>query len=110
MQKTIFLVFTVIAAGVLLEGCGKGKAKEAAASTESQNQYEQTQAAFQTLTGATVPEDRTKAQADVQTAQQTLDVAKKLYENRVGLQKQGALAQKLVDEANVAMVQAQSQL
>ncbi|HEY6347192.1 MAG TPA: efflux RND transporter periplasmic adaptor subunit [Bryobacteraceae bacterium] len=82
----------------------------AAAANESQQQFEQTQAQFQTVQGATVPEDRTKAQADVQAAQQTFDAAKKLYDNRVELQRQGALAQKLVDDAHVAMVQAQSQL
>jgi HlyD family secretion protein len=82
----------------------------AAAASESQSQYEQAQAAYQTMTGATVPEDRTKAQADVQTAQQTVDAAKKLYENRAALQREGALAQKLVDDAKVALVQAQTQL
>jgi len=82
----------------------------AAAANESNHQYEQTQAAYQTLTGATVLEDKTKAQSDVQTAQQTLDAAKKLYENRAALQREGALAQKLVDDAKVSMVQAQSQL
>jgi len=82
----------------------------AASANESNHQYEQTQAAYQTLTGATVLEDKTKAQADVQTAQQTLDAAKKLYDNRVALQREGALAQKLVDDAKVSMVQAQSQL
>lgn len=81
-----------------------------AAANESRQQYEQTQAQYQTVTGATVPEDRTKSQADVQTAQQAFDAAKKLYDNRVELQRQGALAQKLVDEAKVAMVQTQSQL
>ncbi len=82
----------------------------AASAQESQNQLDQAQSAYQTVTGATVPEDRTKAEADVQSARQTLDAAKKLYDNRVDLQKQGALAQKLVDDAKVAMVQAQSQL
>jgi multidrug efflux pump subunit AcrA (membrane-fusion protein) len=82
----------------------------AAAAEDAQQQYEQAQAAYQTVTGATVPEDRTKAQADVQAAQQTFDAAKKLYDNRVELQRQGALAQKLVDDAKVAMAQAQSQL
>ncbi len=82
----------------------------AAAAMESQQQYEQAQAAYQNTTGATLPEDRTKAQADVQAAQQAFDAAKKLYDNRVELQRQGALAQKLVDEARVAMAQAQSQL
>jgi HlyD family secretion protein len=82
----------------------------AASANESNHQYEQTQAAYQTLTGATVLEDKTKAQSDLQTAQQTLEAAKKLYDNRVALQKEGALAQKLVDDAKVAMVQAQSQV
>ena len=81
----------------------------AASAQESKHQYEQTQAAYQTLTGATVPEDRVKAQSDVQSAQQALDAAKKLFDNRVALQREGALAQKLVDDAKVAMVQAQSQ-
>src|SRR5215472_15748455 len=82
----------------------------AATAQESEHQYEQTQAAYQIVTGATVPEDRTKAQADAQAAQQTFDAAKKLYDNRVDLQRQGALAQKLVDDARVAMAQAQSQM
>jgi HlyD family secretion protein len=80
----------------------------AAAANEGKEQYEQAQAAYQTITGATIPEDQTKAQADVQAAIQSLEAAKKLYENRVELQKEGALAQKLVDDAKVAMVQAQS--
>lgn len=82
----------------------------AAMANESKSQYEQAEAAYQLLTGATVHEDKTKAQADVQSSQQTFDAAKKLYDNRVALQKEGALAQKLVDDAKVAMVQAQSQL
>ena len=81
----------------------------AASANESQQQYEQAQAAYQTTTGATVPDDRTKAQADAQAAQQALEAAKKLYDNRVELQRQGALAQKLVDDAKVALAQAQSQ-
>ena len=81
----------------------------AAAAEESKHQYEQAQAAYQTMTGATVPEDRVKAQSDVQSAQQSLDAAKKLYDNRVALQREGALAQKLVDDARVLLAQAQSQ-
>ena len=80
-----------------------------ASAEESKHQYEQAQAAYQTLTGATVGEDRVKAEADAQSAQQALDTAKKLYENRVALQREGALAQKLVDDAKVVLAQAQSQ-
>jgi HlyD family secretion protein len=79
------------------------------AAEESKGLYEGAQAAYQTTTGATLPEDRTKALADLQTAEQALEAAKKVYENRVILLRQGALAQKLVDDAKVAMVQAQSQ-
>ena len=82
----------------------------AASANESKAQYDQSEAAYQTLTGATVFEDKTKAQADVQAAEQTFDAAKKVYDSRVALQKEGALAQKLVDDAKVAMVQAQSAL
>jgi len=82
----------------------------AAGAEESRSQLDQAQAAYQTTSAATVPEDRTKSLADVQASQQALDAAKKLYDNRVELQKEGALAQKLVDDAKVAMVQAQSQL
>jgi multidrug efflux pump subunit AcrA (membrane-fusion protein) len=82
----------------------------AAAIEESKHQYEQTQAAYQGLTGATVLEDKTKAQADVAAAQAAVDAAKKLYDNRAQLQREGALAQRLVDEANLQLVQAQNQL
>jgi HlyD family secretion protein len=82
----------------------------AAAANESKSQYEQSQAVFQTTTGATVPDDKTKAEADAQSARQVFEAAKKLYDNRVALQREGALAQKLVDDAKVALVQAQSQL
>jgi len=82
----------------------------AAAVEEAKYQYEQAQAAYATVTGATVVEDQTKAQADVQSAQSAFDAAKKLYDTRVGLQKEGALAQKQVDETRLQMVQAQVQL
>jgi multidrug efflux pump subunit AcrA (membrane-fusion protein) len=81
-----------------------------AAAQEAKFQYEQAQANYATVTGATVVEDQTKAQADVQSAQSAFDAAKKLYDTRVGLQKEGALAQKQVDETKLQMVQAQTQL
>ena len=79
-----------------------------AALRESKGLQEQAMAAFQTMSRGTVGEDKTKAQADLQTATQTLEAAKKVYDNRVELVKQGALAQKLADDAKVALVQAQS--
>ena len=82
----------------------------AAAANESNSQYQQAQAAYQTVSGATVVEDKGKAQADVQVARQVYEAAQKLYDNRVALQKQGALAQKLVDDAKVSLAQAKGAL
>ncbi|MGD1091205.1 MAG: efflux RND transporter periplasmic adaptor subunit [Bryobacteraceae bacterium] len=82
----------------------------AASVNESQGQYEQAQSAYQTVVASTLPEDKTKAQADLQTAQQNVDAAKKVYDNRAALQREGALAQRLVDDAKLALVQAQTQL
>lgn len=81
----------------------------AAAAQESKELYHQAQANYQITASATMPEDVTKATTDVQSTRQALDAATKVYENRVALLRQGALAQKLVDDAKVAMVQAQSQ-
>jgi multidrug efflux pump subunit AcrA (membrane-fusion protein) len=47
----------------------------ASAAQESKHQYEQTQAAYQTMTGATAVEVKGKAESDVQAAQQALDAA-----------------------------------
>ncbi len=80
-----------------------------AAAQESNELYQQAQAAYQNTRGGTMPEDLIKAQTDVQSARQALDAATKLYENRQALVREGALAQKLADDAKVAMVQAQSQ-
>lgn len=80
----------------------------AASVNESKGMLDLAQAAYQSMTGATVIDDRTKAQADVAASQQALEAAKKVYDSRVDLVKQGALAQKLADDAKVAMVQAQS--
>ena len=82
----------------------------ASAVEEAKHQYELTQSAYQTVTGATVREDKGKAQADVQAARETFEAAKKIYDSRAALQREGALAQRPVDEAKVAMTQAQIQL
>lgn len=82
----------------------------AASLEESKHQLEQAQAAYQLLSGATVRDDQGKAESDVQSAQQSYDAAKKVYDSRVELQKQGALAQRMVDDSRLAMVQAETQL
>ena len=80
-----------------------------AAANESKGLYRQAQAAYETTTAATMPEDLVKAKSDVESARQALAAAKTVYENRQALFRQGALARKLVDDAQVAMVQAQAQ-
>jgi HlyD family secretion protein len=80
-----------------------------AAAEESKELYQQAQANYQNTSNATMPEDLTKAKADVESARQTFEAAKKVYDNREALLREGALAQKLVDDAKVTMVTAQSQ-
>ncbi|HYA18017.1 MAG TPA: efflux RND transporter periplasmic adaptor subunit [Bryobacteraceae bacterium] len=80
------------------------------AAAESKSQADQAAASLKAIQGGSVVEDRTKAEADVKADEAALEAAKRVYESRVELQKQGALARKLVDDAQVAMAQAQSQL
>ncbi len=80
-----------------------------AAAQESKDLYHQSQANYENTAEVVMPDDLTKAKADVQSGQESFDAARRVYENRQSLFKQGALAQKLVDDAKVAMVAAQSQ-
>jgi len=79
-----------------------------AAAAESTGQLAQAEANYRTTAGAAVPEEVSKAQADVQAAKQAADAAQKLLENREKLLREGALARKLVDDAQVAYAQAKS--
>jgi HlyD family secretion protein len=80
-----------------------------AAANESRALYQQAQSSFQTTTVVTMADDSVKAKTDLASARQALDAAQKLLESRQSLLREGALAQKPVDEARVAQVQAQSQ-
>ncbi|MCU1237965.1 MAG: efflux transporter, family, subunit [Candidatus Solibacter sp.] len=77
-----------------------------AAQGESRAQLEQAQANLRSTTSAQIPEALVKAQSDADSARESEDAAKKLLENRQNLFKQGALARKLVDDAQVAYAQA----
>ncbi len=79
-----------------------------AATSESRDLYHQAEATFENTRSAAMPDDLIKARSDTAAAKQALDSAQRLYDNRVALLKEGALAQKLVDDAKVALVQAQS--
>ena len=80
-----------------------------AAVAEAKQLYEQALSSQRNTTGAQLPEDATKARQDVTSAKEALDAAQKVYESRKQLFEEGALARRLVDEANVAYVQARSQ-
>jgi multidrug efflux pump subunit AcrA (membrane-fusion protein) len=80
-----------------------------AAAQESKELYGQAQAAYQNTAALTMPDDLTKSKTDVASARQALEAAQRAYDNRQTLFREGALARKLVDDANVALVQAQSQ-
>jgi len=81
----------------------------AAASVEAKGAVDQAEAGLRSVTAATLPEEISKAQADVKSTREALDAAQKMYESRKELLQQGALARRQVDEANVAFVQARSQ-
>jgi HlyD family secretion protein len=81
-----------------------------AAVAESKGQLDQAESNYRSTSAATVPEQVIKAQTDVQSGQQTADAAQKLLANRQKLFEQGALARKLVDDAQVTYAQARAQL
>jgi multidrug efflux pump subunit AcrA (membrane-fusion protein) len=81
----------------------------AAAKIENQGLVKQAEAAYRNTTAASLPEEIEKARLDLQSASQALEAADKLYEGRKELLREGAIARRLVDEANVAFVQAKAQ-
>ena len=81
----------------------------AAAVSENKGALEQAQAAYETTTQATLPEDLNKAEGDAKAAAETLDAAQKQYSSRQNLFQQGAIPRKDLDQASVALVQAKAQ-
>jgi HlyD family secretion protein len=80
----------------------------AASVTDAKGAYDQAGANYRNVSTATVPDEIVKAQSDVQAGKQQMDAAKKLFDSREQLYREGALARRLVDEANVAYAQAKS--
>jgi HlyD family secretion protein len=79
------------------------------AATEGRGQLAQAESNLRSTTSAGVPEQLGKAKSDADAAREALDAAQKLLESRQQLFKEGALARKLVDEAQVAYAQSKSQ-
>lgn len=81
----------------------------AAAAQDTKGTYEQAQAAYETTTAASLPEEIQKAKLDTEVAKENLQATQKVYDSRQELFKQGALPRKELDQAGVNLVQARSQ-
>jgi len=81
----------------------------AAAAQDTRGTYDQAQAAYETTTAASLPEEIQKAQADVQQSQQALNAQEKVFESRQQLFDQGALPRKELDQSRVDFTQANNQ-
>jgi HlyD family secretion protein len=76
---------------------------------DNKGSYQQAQGNYETTTRSSLPEELQKSEDDVKTAKETLDAQQKLYDNRVSLYEQGALARKDLDQAAVSLAQARGQ-
>jgi HlyD family secretion protein len=80
----------------------------AGAANESRAAYDQAQATYETTARATVPEEQQKAEFDARAAKDALDAAQSIYDNRQRLLREGAIAEKDVNDARVALSQTRS--
>ena len=80
-----------------------------AAAQENKGAYAQAEAAYETTTAASLPEEIQKAEADAQQAQQALDAQEKVFQSRQQLFEQGALPRKELDQSRVDVTQARNQ-
>jgi multidrug efflux pump subunit AcrA (membrane-fusion protein) len=81
----------------------------AGAATESRASLSQAEATFETTSKATIPEELQKAQLDAKTAQDAVAAQQSVFDNRQQLYREGAIAQKDVNDAQVALSQARAQ-
>lgn len=81
----------------------------AGAAMESRAGLTQAEANFETTSKATVPEALQKAELDAKAAQDAAAAAQSVFENRQRLFREGAIAQKDVNDAQVAFSQARTQ-
>src|SRR5579864_1439955 len=71
----------------------------AGAATESRASLDLAEATFQTTARATVPQELQKAELDARAAKDALDAQQAVYTSRQSLYKEGAIAQKDVNDA-----------
>jgi multidrug efflux pump subunit AcrA (membrane-fusion protein) len=75
----------------------------AGAATESRATYDQAQATYETTANATVPQELQKAELDASAAKDAFDAAQGVFDNRQRLFREGAIAEKDVNESRAAM-------
>lgn len=80
----------------------------AAAAQDTKGGYDQAQAAYETTTGASLPEEIEKAKFDAQVNKEAFEAEQKVYDSRKQLFAQGALPRKDFEQAGVALSQAKS--
>ena len=81
----------------------------AAAVTDNKGAFEQAEAAYETATKQSLPEEIQKAELDTKAAHEAMQSAQKVYQGQQNLFNQGATARKNVDDANLAFIQARNQ-
>jgi len=80
----------------------------AGSATESRATYEQAQATYETTSKATVPEEVQKAELDARATKDALDAQQAIYDNRQRLFREGAIAEKEVNDARTNLSQART--
>jgi multidrug efflux pump subunit AcrA (membrane-fusion protein) len=81
----------------------------ASAVAENQAEVDQAEATYQTTARVSVPQEGQKAELDLRAAKETLDAQQKRYDSLQELYRQGAIAQKEVNDALVTLTQARNQ-
>ena len=80
-----------------------------AAAQDTKGAYDQAQATYETTTGASVPEELQKAEADEKQSKQALDAQEKVLQSRQQLFDEGALPRKELDQSRVDFTAASNQ-
>ena len=80
----------------------------AGAATESRASLSLAEATFETTSRATVPEELQKAELDARAAKDAVDAQQSVFDNRQRLFREGAIAQKDVNDSQVALSQART--
>jgi len=80
----------------------------AGAASESRAAFDQAQATYETTARGTVPQEVQKAELDARAAKDALDAQQAIYDNRQRLLREGAIAEKDVNDARATLSQARA--